>query len=202
MLTHQEGTIMRLDRAKRVSGNAGAVDHLARRAWLTVTWQLAAVLLTAAALGLSSNQLRTTRLPLIGNWSPEAQLTMESGESLVVSLTDTEMMYFAHAAIFLDARSPQLYDEGHIEGALNLPWLNYLPWEELDTRIAETLRDFSLETTFVTYCDGEGCSLSKELALAMRERGYTDVRVLVNGWTLWQNKRLPVDNGLAAALVR
>jgi rhodanese-related sulfurtransferase len=98
--------------------------------------------------------------------------------------------------VFLDARSPMLYDEGHIQGALNLPW------EELDARFVETLRDFPVETTFITYCDGEGCSLSRELAMAMLERGYNEVRVLVNGWTLWQNKGLPVDKGLAATLMR
>jgi rhodanese-related sulfurtransferase len=182
--------------AKPVSVSVGEDRHRPRGAWLTATWQMAAVVLTAAALSLSSNQVRTTGLPLLGNWSPEAQLTMESGDSLAVSLADAEGIYYAHSAVFLDARSPELYDEGHIQGALNLPW------EELDARFAEILRDFPVETTFVTYCDGEGCSLSRELAMAMLERGYNEVRVLVNGWTLWQNRRLPVDKGLAATLVR
>jgi rhodanese-related sulfurtransferase len=192
---------MTIDGANQVSLSVGEHRLRPRGAWLTVTWQLAAVVWVACALGLACNQMRTTRLPLIGNWSPEAQLTMESGDSLAVSLADAEGMYYAHSAVFLDARSPELYDEGHIQGALNLPWENS-PWEEQGVRFAETLRDFPVETTFVTYCDGEGCSLSRELAMAMLERGYNEVRVLVNGWTLWQNKRLPVDIGLAAALVR
>jgi rhodanese-related sulfurtransferase len=190
------------DGAKRVLVTGREDRSRSREAWLTVAWQLAAVLLTAVALGLSCNQMRTAKLPLISNWSPEAQLTLESGDSLAVSLADAEMLYFAHSAIFLDARSPDLYDEGHIEGALNLPWFNHFPWEEFDARLAETLRDFPLDTTFVTYCDGEGCSLSKEVALAMLEHGYTDVRVLVNGWTLWRNKRLPVATGFAGAITR
>ena len=187
---------MSINSPKRISLIAGADGHPGRGGWLATTWQLALVVLMAAALGLSCNQVRTTGLPLIGNWSPEAQLTTESGDSLAVSLADAEGMYYAHAAVFLDARSPELYDEGHIQGALNLPW------EELDARFVETLRDFPVETTFVTYCDGEGCGLSRELAMAMLGRGYTEVRVLVNGWTLWNDKRLPVDKGLAAALVR
>jgi len=186
---------MMFDGAKQVLVTVRDDASRSREAWLTAAWQLAAVLLMAAALGLSSNQLRTTGLPLIGNWSPEAQLTMESGDSLAISLADAEWTYYAHSAVFLDARSPMLYDEGHIQGALNLPW------EELDARFVETLQDFPVETTFITYCDGEGCSLSRELAMAMLERGYNEVRVLVNGWTLWQNKGLPVDKGLAATLV-
>ena len=110
------------DGAKQVLVTVRDDGSRSREAWLTAAWQLAAVLLMAAALGLSSNQLRTTGLPLVGNWSPEAQLTMESGDSLAISLADAEGMYFAHSAVFLDARSPMLYDEGHIQGALNLPW--------------------------------------------------------------------------------
>ena len=192
---------MSINGPKRISLIAGADGHPGRGGGLATTWQLALVVLMAAALGLSSNQVRTTGLPLIGNWSPEAQLITASGDSLAVSLEDAEGMYYAHAAIFLDARSPEAYDEGHIEEALNLPWEN-LPWDDFDAKLAATLRDFSTETTFIAYCDGDGCSLSGELAMAMLERGYTDVRVLVNGWTLWQDKRLPVHRGLAAPDLR
>lgn len=180
---------------------AGTGRDRGRDGWLTATWQLVTLVLIAAAIGLSSNHLRTTGLPLIGDWSPEAQLITPSGDSLAISLADAEEMYYAHAAVFLDARSPEDYDEGHIEGALNLPWEGP-PWEDLDTRIAEKLRDYSPETTFITYCDGEACSMSKELAMAMLERGYTNVRVLVNGWTLWNNRGLPVEEGMAGAVPR
>jgi rhodanese-related sulfurtransferase len=192
---------MSINGPKQISLIAGADRHNGRGAWLTLSWQLTLVVLTAAALGLCCNQVRTTRLPLIGNWSPEAQLTTASGDSLAVALADAEGMYYAHSAVFLDARSPEVYDEGHIEGALNVPWEN-APWDDFDAKLASTLRDFSTETTFIAYCDGDGCSLSRELAMAMLERGYTEVRVLVNGWTLWQDKRLPVHRGLAAADVR
>ena len=111
-------------------------------------------------------------------------------------MTEAEGMFYAHAVVFLDARSPELYDEGHIQGALNLSW------EDFDTRFAETLRDFPVETTFVTYCDGEGCGLSRELAMAMLERGYNEVRVLMNEWTLWQNKRLPAKEGTYSGFIK
>lgn len=186
---------------ERISLIGGTCRDRGRGGWLTATWQLATLVLIAAAIGLSSNHLRTTGLPLIGDWSPEAQLITPSGDTLAISLADAEGMYYAHAAIFLDARSAEDYEQGHIEGALNLPWESP-PWEDLDTRIAEKLKDYPQETRFITYCDGEACSMSKELAMAMLERGYTDVRVLVNGWTLWQDRQLPVDSGLAATLTR
>ena len=43
----------------------------------------------------------------------------------------------------------------------------------------------------ITYCDGESCDLSHELALFLKEMGYDNVRILVNGWTVWQHAGLP-----------
>jgi rhodanese-related sulfurtransferase len=35
--------------------------------------------------------------------------------------------------------------------------------------------------------------LSHDLALFLRDAGFTDTRVLVNGWALWQQAGLPVE---------
>ena len=45
--------------------------------------------------------------------------------------------------------------------------------------------------TIITYCDGENCELSHDLAMYLKDMGFTNVRVLVNGWTVWQNAGLP-----------
>jgi rhodanese-related sulfurtransferase len=34
--------------------------------------------------------------------------------------------------------------------------------------------------------------LSHDLALFLKDLGFTRVKVLVNGWTLWKEKNLPV----------
>jgi rhodanese-related sulfurtransferase len=140
-------------------------------------------------LGLSVNQLRPGRLPLVANWSPEAQLTLESGDTLAISLEQAEELFVTQLAIFLDARSPEVYAEGHIQGAVSLPW------EQFESRFGDTMADTPQDTMIITYCDGETCNLSKELALALIGKGYTNVRVLVNGWTLWEERNLPVESG-------
>jgi 3-mercaptopyruvate sulfurtransferase SseA len=45
----------------------------------------------------------------------------------------------------------------------------------------------------ITYCDGDSCNLSKDLALFMENLGFSKVLVLVNGWTLWQDAGLPIE---------
>lgn len=141
----------------------------------------------ASIIAFSVNQFRPGRLLLVGDWSPEAQLKLDSGDSLMVPLDEAKALFLAQAAVFVDARSQDLFAEGHIQGAYNLPW------DEFDRHFAAIMADVPQEIPIVTYCDGESCGLSKELAMALLGKGYTNVRVLVNGWTLWQEKNLPTE---------
>jgi rhodanese-related sulfurtransferase len=152
-----------------------------------VILQGSAILVLATVIALSVNQLRPGGLPLVADWSPEAQLKLGSGDSLMIPLDEAEGLFFARSAIFLDARSRELFAVGHVEGAVNLPWDDFeLSFDRVMARIPQG-------TPLVTYCDSESCGLSKDLAMALLAKGYTNVRVLVNGWTLWQEKNLPIE---------
>lgn len=128
-------------------------------------WQGGVILVLATVVALSVNQCRPTGLPLVADWSPEAQLKLETGDSLMIPLDEAERLFFARSARFLDARSRELFEEGHIQGAANLPW------DEFDQSFALVMADFPQETPLVTYCDGESCGLSKDLAIALLEKG-------------------------------
>jgi rhodanese-related sulfurtransferase len=156
---------------------------------LETIWQGGAILLVAAAIGLMVNLIRPDPLPLVGDWSQEARMRLELGKSIVISLEGSLEFFFNKKAVFLDARSPELYERGHIEGALNLPW------EDFEKRFREVLKGISHDAVLVTYCDGEGCSQSHDLSLALFKEGYNNVRVLVGGWRLWQEAQLPVAKG-------
>jgi rhodanese-related sulfurtransferase len=155
-----------------------------------VLWQGVVILLLACVIGLAVNQVRPGGLALVADWSPKAQLTTDSGISLEIPLEDTEALFFARMALFLDARSPELFTEGHIQGAVNLPW------DAFDAIFPRVMAGVPHDTTIVTYCDGDTCGLSKDLALALLQEGYFNVRVLVNGWTRWQQSNLPVEIGV------
>jgi rhodanese-related sulfurtransferase len=158
-----------------------------QRPWHEVVWQGGAILVLASVIALSVNQLRPERLPLVGDWSPKAQLTTDSGINLEIPLDEVEALFFARIALFLDARTPDQYTAGHIQGALNLPW------DAFEATFPQVMAGVPRDTTIVTYCDGDTCGLSKDLALALLQEGYFNVRVLVNGWTLWQQSNLPVE---------
>jgi rhodanese-related sulfurtransferase len=163
--------------------------HGNHRTGLKAFWQSGVIVLAAIAVGLLVNQFRPARLPLVADWSPKAQLTNDSGLSLEIPLEDAQALFFTRMALFLDARSPELYAEGHIRWAVNLPWDDF---EKDFPKVMDGVPD---DTIIVTYCDGDTCGLSKDLAFALLQRGYFNVRVLVNGWSLWQQGGLPVVTG-------
>jgi rhodanese-related sulfurtransferase len=149
---------------------------------------MVAIILIAAATGLMVNQFRSERLPLVGDWSIKAQLTLNSGDTLLITLDEAKTLFFSGEATFIDARPDEHYRSGHIQGARNLPW------EDFAARFEVATADMVSDAVIITYCDEESCSLSKDLAFALLGKGFINVRVLVNGWTLWQAANLPLES--------
>jgi rhodanese-related sulfurtransferase len=154
-----------------------------------VVWQAGGIIVLAAIVGLLVNQIRPERLPLAADWTPEARLTLESGENIAISLDKTKEVFLSKEGVFLDARSPELYEQGHIRGARNLPW------QALENHFDSVMADIPKDRLIISYCDGEACALSKDLAIELLFRGYENVRVLINGWSVWQENQLPVAKG-------
>ena len=155
--------------------------------WVKTLWQISVILAIGAGLGLISNTLRPDSLQMVGDWSAKSRMTTATGECLIISLSGAEKLFTENAAIFIDARSDEDFRKGHIPGAKSLPW------QDVDRRFIEVIEDVSPDMTIITYCNGESCKLSLDLALFLLDMGFKHVRVLVNGWTVWQEGCLPVE---------
>lgn len=161
--------------------------------WSRAARQMPALLIVSTLVALTANALRTERLPLLGDFSTAARVTTATGERMDINLEEAQGLYSTNEAVFFDARSGEDYARGHIRGARSLPW------HEADFSFMAATADLELTTPIVTYCDGETCELSHDLALFLRDAGFTNTRVLVNGWALWQRAGLPVASGLSSA---
>jgi rhodanese-related sulfurtransferase len=132
-------------------------------------------------------------LALAGDWSPAGRITTATGERMDISLFEAQKLFANDAAVFIDARSAEDYSRGHIHGARSLPR------QEMDLKFIDVTKDLDLETPVITYCDGETCELSHDLALFLRDAGFVNTRVLVNGWSLWRLAGMPVESGPPSA---
>jgi rhodanese-related sulfurtransferase len=94
-----------------------------------------------------------------------------------------------HGARFIDARAEEFYTyEGHIRGALSLPYEDFeraypVVEDELPTKDQEV----------VCYCSGFGCEESAELAKLLMTRGFKHIFIYEGGWPEWLEAGLPVE---------
>jgi len=159
------------------------------RPWKTPVLQVLVLGLTATVLSFAVNQVRSDSMPLLGDWSPEARMTLQFGKNILIPLDEARNKFLTGDAVFVDARPPAQYQEGHIQGALSLPLADF------DQSADKIMMDYPENTLFVTYCDGEDCALAAEVALKLKKIGFENVRVLHDGWNAWKNNRLPSQTG-------
>ncbi|MGC9967666.1 MAG: rhodanese-like domain-containing protein [Syntrophobacteraceae bacterium] len=156
---------------------------------IDVLWQMALIVLMAVALSLGVNHFRRAGLPLAGDLSPKASSSGEKTvEEQIISIEEARALFLTNGAVFVDARPPEVYRHGHIRGALNLPL------DSLDEFLPDFMAQIPPDSLIITYCDGQICHLSKEVALQLSAKGYSHVQVLVNGWSVWKDAGLPTEN--------
>ena len=146
--------------------------------------QVALITIFTIAASLTINGLRPDGLPLLYAEQSAVRLEKSGGN---VSIQDATLLYVADRALFLDARSSMEFAEGHIKNSLSLPV------EDFDTAFHQMKDKLHGKEVIVTYCDGESCPLSQELAELLIKAGVKNVQVLKNGWTLWNNEKFPIE---------
>ena len=88
---------------------------------------------------------------------------------------------------FIDARPAEEFAEGHIKGAVNIPFYGSENYENILNKISKT--DY-----IVTYCNGDDCDLSILLGDELFKKGYKRVYVFFGGWNEWLKKGYPIED--------
>jgi len=149
-----------------------------------VLYELVLVLLAATVLAMGGYTLRPGALPLVATDAP-AELSDEPFK--VIALDAAMRMYTSGEALFADARPIVAYEAGHIQNALHLEPGAVEEWAE------KLIANYAPDQPIITYCEGEQCRLSLELAERLTWLGYEKVFYLVDGWGQWTRHGLPVD---------
>ena len=150
-------------------------------------WQIPAILIITAFIALGHNQIRAKTIPLFCPWSEDISGSAFSEFISTVSIDEAAELFSINDAVFIDARPESIYNQGHIQGAL------CLPWNQAEEKCFELIENIPPEKNIITYCDGATCDLCDKLAVFLCDLGFEQVRALVNGWTVWNQNKLPVD---------
>ena len=148
----------------------------------------------SVSLALVVNTLSPSGIALVGQWNT-AEGVITANPTLITEATPPEIDSVAQAkeifnqgdALFVDARSSDNYNEGHIQGAISLPV------GQFDERIASFLNRYSPDQPIVTYCSGRTCEDSHNLAQFLSDAGFTDVRIFIDGFPGWESEGHPIE---------
>jgi len=153
------------------------------------------IIILAVILAGLNNLVNPNKIDWVGYWPnvTDSDTTWfspsyEEGDPPTLLLQQALDRYIDGSYVFLDAREPIEYQEGHIKGAINLSY-DYFDeqWDSVKTLIPK-------DTTIVTYCSGSECEASLYLArLLVEDYGFTHVEIFFGGWRLWDKHKLPIE---------
>ena len=113
--------------------------------------------------------------------------TLEEQAIGTLDLVEAKHQYDRGAALFVDARSAEAFNGGHIPGAVRLSY-HYSTSE-----LHRVLEPYPADTDIIVYCANATCMSSYDVARRLaREFTYANVRVLSGGWPLWAEAGFPV----------
>ena len=95
----------------------------------------------------------------------------------------TDLQNNSAEIIVIDARTQEAYSQGHVPGAINLPW------RRIDSSATTAMPK---DKVLVTYCDGIHCNASTKAAMRLAALGFR-VKEMLDGIQGWKREGYPVE---------
>lgn len=133
-------------------------------------------------------------IALKGQWdtdqgviSAQSKNSIVDNELEIKTPATAKEMFEKGIYIFVDARSSEDYEEGHIKGAVSLPVGEF--YDRIDTFVNNYPSSYSI----ITYCSGRECDDSHELVQYLIDEGYADVKAFIDGYPAWEKEGFPIE---------
>ncbi len=144
----------------------------------------------SVVLGVAVNAFRPEgSIAWVQDWDHFVETrALREGISLV-GLEQARQLAEEGRYLVFDARSRQEYDEGHVPGAMSVPF------REIDEIFVEVQFFLTPEQPVLTYCSSLACDDALMLSLFLRDQGFTNVVMFAGGMQVWRGARYPVEGG-------
>lgn len=106
-------------------------------------------------------------------------------QPIAIRLSRAYQLY-NQGTIFIDSRSKNEYDEGHIKGSINIPFYESEKYDDVLSKIDKN-------ELLVTYCSGTDCDTSILHGEELFEKGYKRVYIFHGGWDDWLEAGYPIE---------
>ena len=142
-------------------------------------------------VSLGVNALSPNGIALTGQWNPDQGVVMAGANKAhavdVLQINNplkVRRLVEQGATIVLDVRWPEIYDQGHIPGALNFPLDDLV--DDLEEHSKALLSRISPDDEILVYCASVTCHDSHTFATRLVEMGFTHVAVYAGGFSEWE----------------
>jgi len=116
--------------------------------------------------------------------SPQAQQQQQSLAAVRrIVVEDAYDLWKEKKVVFVDVRSKEKYDLGHIKGAISIP----------GSQLLGRLRELPPGKMIITYCACSAEQSSGHAVIELNNHGVKNTAALLGGWHEWENKKLPVE---------
>jgi len=116
--------------------------------------------------------------------SPQAQVQQQSIDKVRRILRqDAWDLAKEGKAVFVDVRSKEQYDLGHIKGALSIP----------GSQLMGRMRELPPGKFIITYCACSAEQTSGRAVLELNNHGVKNAAALLGGWHEWQDNKMPAE---------
>lgn len=148
-------------------------------------WRAGVVVMLACLAAVAANAVHPMGLPLLLGDVPHSGIPRWVWNRVTVqSPAQAHDLWRRGGVLFLDVRDAEHYDQGHIPGALSLPY------HEFTTAYPRIASRLPRRGPILLYCYGSECGLAMRVAKMLLLRGYDNLLLLQDGIEGWQAAHL------------
>ncbi len=156
--------------------------------------EISILLFLAVTTAFAVNFISPKGIALVGEWDTSMGVISSNPKNNIViheieiqNVLTVKEIFDSGKALFIDARSRDIYRDGHIKDAFSMPVALF------DGMIEQFMAEYSETTFLIVYCSGRECSDSHELAQYLLDSGYMNVKVFIDGYPEWEKKGYPIE---------
>jgi rhodanese-related sulfurtransferase len=149
--------------------------------------QIGYILLTSAALSAGVNAVRPRSIPWVQDWSRQVEELAVQQNINVSPLPVALGKHRSGESIFVDARSADHFAQGHISGAVSVPFDQFEDCFSVVIDLIDSGREL------VVYCRNRECDDALMLAAELQALGASNLMLYVDGIELWEEHGGPIS---------
>lgn len=144
-----------------------------------------ALVVIFGSIGPTLNLFASHPIPWV--YSPPKEVVLEGQKIPLVDEFQAKKLFDQSGTVFVDARQPEHYEEGHVKGAL------LIPPKEKEERFMKLQPLLPEDCSIVLYCYGPDCDAAEHVAHFLVQMGYQNLSIMSPGFSAWEQRGFPVE---------